>query len=180
MIGAHVELVPAFGATDIRTSFDTSIRVLSNLLAIGVLVDSAIAAWWRLRRGDGAHLVLVATGVMITLTAVGRVFSPQYLLWSVAPVAIGLAIAPQLLRASAILLGVSIGLAHLVYPVLFYDYLAARPWAVSAGVARNLALLGAGLLAIRAAGAYGSGLPAVEEHEGVESVEADVLVGPDR
>ena len=57
------------------------------------------------------------------------------------------------LRWSAALLAVSVGLAHLMYPVWFYDYLEVKGWAVGALV-RNLALLGAGLLAVRTAWRY--------------------------
>jgi len=150
-LDTSVEVVPAFGASDITTSFNDSLKMLSNIAALGVLIDSVLTATLRVRRGDGAHLVLVVGGSLILLTAVGRVFSPQYLVWLVAPMAAGLAIAPRALRWSAGLLALSIGLAHLVYPVWLYDYLALKGWAVGVGFARNVALLGAGLLAVRVA-----------------------------
>lgn len=153
-VGASVGVVGAFGAVDIVSPFDGGLKMLSNIAALGVLVDSVLAATRRVRRGDGAHLVLVVGGSLILLTAVGRVFSPQYLVWLVAPMAAGLAIAPRALRWSVALLAVSIGLAHLVYPVWYYDYLAVKGWAVGVGFARNMALLGAGLLAVRAAWRY--------------------------
>ncbi len=179
---AHVDVIPAFGAYDISSAFDDGFKVLANLAALGVLIDSALAATRRVRRGDGAHLVLVVGGALILLTAVGRVFSPQYLVWLVAPMAAGLAIAPRALRWSAALLAVAIALAHLVFPVLFYDYLGVQGGAVTVGFVRNLALLGSGLLAVRVAWRFegSSGLPAAEEHQGVEAGEADVLIGPDR
>jgi hypothetical protein len=149
-----VEVVGAFGASDITSRFDGSLKMLSTIAAIGVLIDSVLTATRRVRRGDGAHLVLVVGGSLILLTAVGRVFSPQYLVWLVPPMAAGLAIAPRALRWSAGLLALAIGLAHLVYPVWFYDYLAVKGWAVGVGVTRNLALLAAGLLAVRVAWRY--------------------------
>jgi hypothetical protein len=149
--GASVGVVGAFGAADIASRFDDSLKMLSNIAALGVLLDSVLTATRRVRRGDGAHTVLVVGGSLILLTAVGRVFSPQYLVWLVAPMAAGLAIAPRALRWAAALLTVSIALAHLVYPVWFYDYLDVQGWAVGIGFARNLALLGAGLLAVRVA-----------------------------
>lgn len=181
LTGSAVEVVPAFGAYDIVSSFEDGLRILSNIAAVGVLLDVVLAATTRVRRGDGAHLVLALGGGLMLLTAVGRVFSPQYLVWLVAPMAAGLAIAPRALRWSAALLAVSIALAHLVFPVLFYDYLDVRGWAVAVGFARNLALLGAGLLATQVAWRYtSSGLPATEEHQAVEVGQRDLLVGPDR
>jgi hypothetical protein len=179
-VDADVELVGRFGATDILATSADAMKTLSNVAAIGVLIDSGLTAWKRVRRGDGAHVVLVVCGALTLLTAVGRVFSPQYLIWLVAPLAAGLAIAPRLLRWPALLLGAAMGLAHFVYPVVFYDYLDVTWWAVLLGVLRNVALLAAGLLAVRAAWQYSSQLPAVEEHEPVEAGLADVLVGPDR
>jgi hypothetical protein len=154
LFGVSVGIVGAFGAVDIVSSFDGSIKILTNVAALGVLADSALAATRRVRRGDGAHVVLVVGGALILLTAVGRVFSPQYLVWLVAAMAAGLAIAPRALRWAALLLALTNLLAHLIYPVWFYDYLAVKGWAVGVGTARNLALLGAGLLAVRAAWRY--------------------------
>ena len=152
-MGTSVEVVGAFGASDISSRLDDSLKLLSNIAALVVLIDSVLAAW-HVRRGNGAQTVLVAGGYLVLLTAVGRVFSPQYLVWLVAPIAAGLAIAPRPLRWSAVLLAISIALAHLVYPVWFFDYMAVKGWAVAVGFARNLALLGAGLLAVRVAWRY--------------------------
>jgi hypothetical protein len=179
VFGMTAEVLPAFGAEDVLTPFDDSLKLLSNIAALGVLVDSLLAATRRVRRGDGAHVVLVVAGALTLLTAVGRVFSPQYLVWLVAVMAAALAVAPRALRWAALLLTVAVGLAHLVYPVWFSDYLNVEGWAVGVGVVRNLAMLGAGLLTVRVAWRYGrSGLPALEQHEVVEVAEADVLVGP--
>ena len=153
-LGTSVDVVAAFGAFDISSRFDDGLKMVSNIAALGVLLDSMLTASRRVRRGDGAHTVLVVGGSLILLTAVGRVFSPQYLVWLVAPIAAGLAIAPRALRWSAAMLAVSIALAHLVYPVWFYDYLEVKGWAVGVGFARNVALLAAGLLAVRVAWRY--------------------------
>lgn len=178
---ADVELVSAFGASDIRATAADELKTLSNVAAVGVLLDGALTARRRVRRGDGAHLAVAVCGAFTLLTAVGRVFSPQYLVWLVAPMAVALTVAPRAMRWPAILFGCSVALAHLVYPVLFFDYLAVEGLAVAAGVGRNLLLVAAGVLGVRAAWRYEpSELPAVEEHEPVEPVLADVLVRPDR
>ena len=41
-----------------------------------------------------------------------------------------------------------------MYPVWFYDYLDVKGWAVGVALVRNLALLGAGLLAVRTSWRY--------------------------
>jgi hypothetical protein len=151
VVDADVSLVGAFGASDVVWEHVEAVKVLSNLAALGVLVDSMLVAWRRVRRGDAAHLILLVCSTLTLLAAVGRVFSPQYLVWLVAPMAAALSVAPRPLRWSAGFLALSIALAHLVYPVLFYDYLAGAGWAVAAGLTRNLALLGSGLLAARVA-----------------------------
>jgi hypothetical protein len=108
------------------------------------------------------------------------VFSPQYLVWLVAAMAACLAIAPRAYRWSAALLGVSIALAHVVYPVVFYDYLDGQGGAVVVGVVRNVSLLVSGVIAVGAAHRFRSQLPPGEEHESIEVLDADVLVRPDR
>ena len=166
-LDADVEVVSAFGAVDISASAADGLKTLSNIAAVGVLVDSAMTAHRRVRRGDGAHLAIVVCATLTLLVAVGRVFSPQYLVWLVAPVAVALAVAPRAMRAPAVLLGASIALAHVVYPVFYDDYVLVRGWGVGFGVARNLCLLAAGLLAARASWRYADeqATPASEEDD---------------
>ena len=151
VVDADVEVVSAFGAVDISASAADGLKTLSNIAAIGVLVDSAMTAHGRVRRGDGAHLAIVVCATLTLLVAVGRVFSPQYLVWLVAPIAVALSVAPRAMRWPAVLLGASTALAHVVYPVLYDDYVLVRGWGVGFGVARNLLLLASGLLAARVA-----------------------------
>jgi hypothetical protein len=60
--------------------------------------------------------------------------------------------------------------------VFYDDYVTGKAGGVAIGLARNLAILGAGVLAAREASRF----PAVEEEEVVEAVDADLLVGPQR
>jgi hypothetical protein len=150
VVDADVDVVSAFGAIDIHAAAADGLKTLSNIAAVGVLVDSAMTAHGRVRRGDGAHLAVVACATLTLLVAVGRVFSPQYLVWLVAPMAVALTVAPRAMRWPAGLLAASIALAHIVYPVFYNDYVLVRGWGVALGVGRNLCLLAAGLLAARA------------------------------
>jgi len=179
---ADIEVVSAFGAFDVEPGAVEGLKTLSNIAAIGVLIDSVLTARYRARRGDGHHLVVVVASASILLAAVGRVFSPQYLVWLLAGMAAGLAVAPRLLRWPAVLLAGSVVASHVFYPSMFFGYWALEGQAVVVATLRSLLLLAAGLLAVRAAWRYrpSGTVPAVEEHEGVEPALADVLVRPDR
>ncbi len=178
--GTSLEIVPAFGAYDIDATVAGSLKILANLAALGVLLDSALAAGWRVKRGDGEHLALHAFATMTLLVAVGRVFSPQYVVWLVAPLAVALGIAPRALRWSAACLAGAVVLTHAVYPIWFFDYFALRWWALAAADLRNVLLVVAGLLAARAAWRFRSDAPAVEEHQVLVPALADGAEGPDR
>ena len=153
---AEVGTVGAFGATDIVAAGAGALKTVANIAAVGVVLDSCLNAARRVRRGDGAHLALVVAAATALLVAVGRVFSPQYLVWVVAPIAVAVTVAPGRLRWSVASLAVAVVLAHALYPVFFDEYLDGQPAAVVAGVARNLAVLASGVLAARAAWRYGA------------------------
>ena len=155
--GADVGTVGAFGATDIVSGGAEALKTVANVAAVGVVLDSCLNAGRRVRRGDADHLALVVAAATALLVAVGRVFSPQYLVWVVAPLAVAVTVAPGRLRWSVAALAVAVVLAHVLYPVFFADYLDARPGAVVAGLARNIAVLASGVLAARAAWRYRSG-----------------------
>jgi hypothetical protein len=177
---ADIEVIGAFGAFDLDAKAGGPWKTVSNLAALGVLLDLMLTAATRVRRGDGAHLCVAVAGSLVLLTAVGRVFSPQYLVWLAGAMACGLCVAPRLLRWAAICLGASIALSGYFYPKLFFPYFALEGDALAVALARNVLLVAAGILGVRAAWRYRSDLPAVEEHEGVEPVLGHVPVGPDR
>lgn len=161
-----IKVVGAFGAFDIQGTVADRLKILSNIAALGVLADLTLTTLRRVKRGDGGHLCVVIAGSLVLLTAVGRVFSPQYMVWLVAPMAAGLAFAPRLLRWAAVCLGVSVLLNGIFFPALFFRYFALDGDALAVAVGRMVLLLVAGLLGVRAGWRYpGSGLPAVEQHE---------------
>ncbi|MEY2420220.1 MAG: hypothetical protein QOI95_287 [Acidimicrobiaceae bacterium] len=179
LFGSDIKVVGAFGAFDVQGTFADRLKVLSNVAALGVLADLTLTTLRRVRRGDGGHLCVVIAGSLVLLTAVGRVFSPQYLVWLVAPMAAGLAFAPRLLRGAALALAGSVLLSGIFYPAMYFKYFNLEGDALAVALGRNVLLLVAGVLGVRAAWRYpGSGLPAVEEHEGVEPPQAHVVVGP--
>lgn len=158
-VDAPVDVRWAFGAADLSGSFTDELGLVVDLAAVIVLIGSVVLMARRVRPGDGAHAVLLAGAALIMLTAVGRVFSPQYLMWLVPAVGAGAAICPRQFRWPTTFLAIAVTLAHLVYPGLYEDYLKAEVWAVLIGLTRNVAILCAGVLAFRAALRYESPPP---------------------
>jgi hypothetical protein len=147
---AEVEVVSAFNASDIVASFTSTLKVAADLTAGAVLVASVALVRRAGRRDGAAHSILTLTATLTLLIAVGRVLSPQYLVWLVPLYASSAAVAGREIARSGILFAVAAGLTQLLYPVLHWDYLAIDSRAVALTVLRNLLLLAAGTLAVRA------------------------------
>lgn len=143
-------VVAAFGAYDIRADAAPTLKTISNACAAAVLLLSA-AVGWRTRRGDVRSLSLALFGVMALMIGVGRVYSPQYLLWLIALAAVALTLAPRAARPAAGVLAVVVVLAHIEFPfwfweVLFYDSAAAL-WVLAV---RDVLTLVVGVMALGA------------------------------
>jgi hypothetical protein len=169
----------SYGAFNVTGAWASAFRGLADIAALGVLVDSVLQAKLRVRRGDGAHFALLSLATLTLLTAVGRVLSPQYLVWLVALQAIGLCVAPRALAWSAAWLALAVGLTHLEYPVYFGDLMNRHAEAEYLLLARNLAILVSGLLAARVSWRYRSIAPVGERGQEVEARLGDGGEGPD-
>jgi len=60
---------------------------------------------------------------MCLLVGVGRVYSPQYVLWLIALGAVAMAVVPRLAAPALGVLAVTTLLAHLEFPIWFWDAL---------------------------------------------------------
>ena len=111
---------------------------MTPVLAVGVLVLVLLALLAR-RRGAEPEAILAVTalGFVSAVIALNKVGSPQYLTWYVAPVLLGLLVAPRRFRVPAVLVLVAAGLTQLVYPWLYGDVIAAAPGAVVVLTVRN-------------------------------------------
>lgn len=169
----------SYGAFNVTGEWAAAFRGLADLAALGVLVDSVLQARLRVRRGDGAHLAVLSVATLTLLTAVGRVLSPQYVVWLVALQAIGLCVAPRALAWSAAWMALAVGLTHLEYPVFFGDVMNRHAEAEYLLLARNVAILVSGLLAARVSWRYRSVAPVGEGGQEVEARLGNGGEGPD-
>ncbi len=109
-------------------------------LAIALLVVVALAA----RGRDARHLVLTGFAALLAFVALGKVFSPQYVIW-LAPFAALAWVWGQ--RAVAALTGAAVVLTHVEFPSRYFDLINEQTGVILVVAARNVLLLAAlGLL----------------------------------
>jgi hypothetical protein len=157
----------AFGDTGVGVYYDTSIltfqlrgdgvqavaAAMTPVLGIGVLVVVLLALLARLRGAAPTEVLAVtALGFVSAVIALNKVGSPQYLTWYVAPVILGLLVAPRRFRTPAVLVLVAAGLTQLVYPWFYSGVTSPTPWVIGILTLRNgieLALLVWSLIELR-------------------------------
>jgi Glycosyltransferase family 87 len=96
--------------------------------------------------GDARRLVLAALTAVLAFAALGKVLSPQYMLWLVP---LGALAVSWRLRALAWSLAGAAALTQIEFPARYLDLVAREPFAVAVVMARNLLLLVALGLALR-------------------------------
>jgi len=157
----------ALGDPGVGVYYDTSIltfqlrgdgvpavaAVMTPVLAVGVLVVTLLALLARMRKAAPAEvLAIAALGYVSAVIALNKVGSPQYLTWYVAPVLLGLLVAPSRFRLPAVLVLVAAGLTQLIYPWFYGGVTTPTPWVIAVLTIRNLiqlALLAWCLVALR-------------------------------
>ena len=93
------------------------------------------------------RLVLASLAGVAGFAALGKVLSPQFMIWVLPLGALAFAWRLHALAGSVALAAV---LTQIEFPAHYFDVVAREPWAVALVAARNLTLIGAVLLAIRA------------------------------
>jgi len=146
----HIAFSP-YKAFEIRGT-GVHLLLLASSASELVLFAALVTLWWRmLRRGEPATAALVVWTVLAAVTGfvvVGKVLSPQYLLWLLAIAAAGLATTDgkdTRLRNWTVALLCATGMTHLLFPELYTGlerHVGLTPVAVSVLVVRNLLLLG--------------------------------------
>jgi Glycosyltransferase family 87 len=117
------------------------------LAAVTLLLMVAAIALAAARTESGARgLVLGALTAVLAFAALGKVLSPQYLLWLVPLAALTFA---WRLHALAAALGAAAVLTQLEFPARYFDLVAREPVAIALVALRNIVLLTALGLALR-------------------------------
>jgi uncharacterized membrane protein len=111
---------------------------------VGLLALLALAA---ARRPDPRSLVLASLAAVTAFAALGKVLSPQFVIW-VLPLG-ALAFAWRMHRLAAAVAAAAI-LTQVVFPARYFDLVAREPFPVAVVVGRNAVLLVALTLAVRA------------------------------
>jgi uncharacterized membrane protein len=106
-------------------------------------------------RGDLARrrLVLASLAAVAGFAALGKVLSPQFVIWVVPLGALAFAWRLHALAGAVALVAV---LTQVEFPSHYFDVVAREPWAVAIVAARNLALLSVVGLSVRALSAAGA------------------------
>lgn len=101
-------------------------------------------------RGDGRQLVLASLTAVAAFASLGKVLSPQYMLWLVPLGALAFAWRFHALAAATAAAAV---LTQIEFPARYFDLVGREPFPVAVVALRNLVLLAVLLLALRALGA---------------------------
>ena len=124
--------------------------VLAGLSALLMLAAIAVAV--ARTRGDPRDLVLGALAAVLAFAALGKVLSPQYMLWLVPLAALAVAWRTHALAAALIAAAI---LTQAEFPARYFDLVQGEPLAIALVTLRNLALIAALLLALRELGRSG-------------------------
>jgi len=122
LVDYPVSIVASHRAWDAVAPASDLLKTLSNGASF-VVVLGALALALRTRVGDLRRLTLLLLAAMSLLVGVGRVYSPQYVLWLIALGAVAMAVAPRLAAPAVGVLAVTTVLAHLEFPIWFWDAL---------------------------------------------------------
>ena len=124
--------------------------VLAGVSALLMLAAIAVAV--ARTRGDPRDLVLGALAAVLAFAALGKVLSPQYMLWLVPLAALAVAWRTHALAAALIAAAI---LTQAEFPARYFDLVQGEPLAIALVALRNLALIAALLLALRELGRSG-------------------------
>jgi hypothetical protein len=109
-------------SADVTGGLGELVGVLGGLAAVGVIAAVWVAAWRR-RDARPGDLVLDCASVVAAQLALGRVLSPQFVLWLVPFVPL---VAGRRGRVASVLLALALVATHLWFPDLYRDYVNER------------------------------------------------------
>jgi glycosyl transferase family 87 len=113
----------------------------------GFLGLIALLALLAARRTDSRSLVLASLATVVAFAALGKVLSPQFVIWTL-PLG-ALAFAWRMHALAAAVAGAAV-LTQVEFPARYFDLVAREPFPVAVVTARNAVLLAALVLVVRA------------------------------
>jgi Glycosyltransferase family 87 len=133
-----------------------AVALLFSVLELAAVL-AAVALAGRGPRGDPRRLVLASLAALVAFVALGKVLSPQFVLWLAPPAAVAFALGDRL---SAALVLAAVPLTQLEFPGRYFDLVDGDVGVVVLVAARNGLLLAAlSLLLARLAGSARSRSP---------------------
>ena len=118
---------------------DAVIAAMTPLLVL--CVGGVLLLGWRSQRAGASVEALfppLLFALVLTLIAVNKVGSPQFMTWLAAPIILGLVVRPRAWRGPAAVALLMAGLTQLVYPYFYNGLLATTPIMVLVLSVRNL------------------------------------------
>ena len=115
-VGLGVEWASGHGSQNLVGTAPTVVAAVQSVLQLAVLV----AIWIAFARGPATpdRLLRYAAGTLVAFVALGKVVSPQFLIWLLVPVAL---VAGRRGIAGAVLLGTACVLTQLWFPYRYWD-----------------------------------------------------------
>ena len=137
VLGVHVEAPFNHGSVQVVGTGTAITATVCSILGLIVVAAGLIA------RRRGADLLTVAAAVVLCLTVTAKVLSPQYLLWSMALVALTRS------RQAMVLLGSAALLTQAVFPTTYTSFINGEQVSTAIMLTRNVLLLACAASLIR-------------------------------
>jgi hypothetical protein len=127
-----------------------AVAMLFSLFGAGIIVVLFFRTW-RASQVTGLSILPAASAAVVCIAVIAdKVFSPQYLLWLLAPLAVAACRSGVVTRPMLWLVTIAVGLTHAVYPLTYVQLLEGDVIPLLLLTARDVALCGLALHLARA------------------------------
>lgn len=139
-LGGPAKVTYRHSAWEVTARGTDVVALLFSLFGACTLVVVFVLTW-RASRTPGFSSLALASATVVCIAVIGnKVFSPQYLLWLLAPLAIAGCRPGVVTRPMIWMVGVAVGLTHAVYPLSYVQLLGGQVVPLLLLTARDAAL----------------------------------------